>query len=69
MNRTELERAELVAARELDRILLPTGQELADSDDEPVAYVRLLARVLVESDHRGADEVPIDLALPRSATS
>ena len=63
MNRTELERAELVAARELDRVLAPTARELADPE-EPAAYVRLLSRVLVESDHRGADEVPIDLALP-----
>jgi diguanylate cyclase (GGDEF)-like protein len=64
MNRTELERAELVAARELDRVLLPTGRELAGPQDEPEAYVKLLARVLVESNQRGAAEVPIDLALP-----
>jgi diguanylate cyclase (GGDEF)-like protein len=64
MNRTELERAELVAARELDRVLLHNLRDLAGPPEEPAAYVTLLARVLVESDQRGAEEVPIDLALP-----
>src|SRR5438270_2546372 len=64
MNRSELERAELVAARELDRVLLHNLRDLAGPPEEPAAYVTLLARVLVESDQRGAEEVPIDLALP-----
>jgi diguanylate cyclase (GGDEF)-like protein len=62
MSRTDLERADLAAVQALDR-LLETCQAFVDHGEDPKGFAQLLARIVIESERHGLEEVPIEQAL------
>ena len=62
MSRTELERADLAAVQALDR-LDDTCLSFANHGEDPKGFARMLARIVIESDRHGLDEIPIEQAL------
>ena len=68
MSSTELERADHAAIQALDR-LIDTCQAFLDHGEDPKAFAQLLARVVVESDRHGLDEIPIEQALRAGAAA
>ena len=62
MSRTELERADLAAIQALDG-LDDTCLSFANHGEDPKGFARMLARIVIESDRHGLDEIPIEQAL------
>ena len=62
MNSTELERADHAAIQALDR-LTDTCQAFIDHGEDPKGFAQLLARIVIESDRHGLEEIPIEQAL------
>jgi diguanylate cyclase (GGDEF)-like protein len=62
MSSTELERADLAAVQALDR-LDDTCLSFANHGEDPRGFARMLARIVIESDRHGLDEIPIEQAL------
>ena len=68
MSRTELERADLAAVQALDR-LAATCLSFSNHGEDPNGFARMLARIVVESDRHGLDEIPIEQALRAGAAA
>jgi diguanylate cyclase (GGDEF)-like protein len=62
MSRTELERADHAAVQALDRLGY-TCQAFLDHGEDPHRFAQLLARIVIESDRQGLDEIPTEEAL------
>jgi diguanylate cyclase (GGDEF)-like protein len=62
MSRTELERADLAAIQALDG-LDDTCLSFANHGEDPKGFARMLARIVIESDRHGLEEIPIEQAL------
>jgi diguanylate cyclase (GGDEF)-like protein len=62
MGSTELERADLAAVQALDR-LEDTCLSFANHGEDPKGFARMLARIVIESDRHGLDEIPIEQTL------
>jgi diguanylate cyclase (GGDEF)-like protein len=62
MSSTELERADAVAVRALDG-LIEACASFADHSEDPKGFARMLARIVIESDRHGLDEIPIQQAI------
>ena len=58
MSRTELERADLAAVQALDR-MDDTCLSFANHGEDPKGFARMLARIVIESDRHGLDEISI----------
>jgi diguanylate cyclase (GGDEF)-like protein len=68
MSRTELERADLAAIQALDG-LDDTCLSFANHGEDPKGFARMLARIVIESDRHGLDEIPIEQALRAGVTA
>src|SRR3979409_2485707 len=62
MGSTELERADLAAVQALDG-LEDTCLSFANHGEDLNGFARMLARIVIESDRHGLDEIPIEQAL------
>src|SRR3979409_2422394 len=62
MGSTELERADLAAVQALDG-LEDTCLSFANHGEDPKGFARMLARIVIESDRHGLEEIPIEQAL------
>jgi diguanylate cyclase (GGDEF)-like protein len=62
MNSSQLERAENAASRAIAR-LADVREAFADAGEDPGEFARMIARVVVECDRDGLDEIPLGQAL------
>jgi diguanylate cyclase (GGDEF)-like protein len=62
MSRTELERADLAAVQALER-MDDTCLSFANHGEDPKGFARMLARIVIDSDRHGLDEIPIEQTL------
>jgi diguanylate cyclase (GGDEF)-like protein len=63
MNISQIERAESAASRAIAR-LTDVQEAFADAGEDPGEFARLIARVVVECDRAGFEEIPLEQALP-----
>jgi diguanylate cyclase (GGDEF)-like protein len=62
MSGTELQRAQSAALRTLDRFA-DAREAFGESGEDPAAFVRMVAGIVVECDSRALDEIPFEQAL------